>query len=324
MYSGIRFRYRGEGLFRLFSVQPTISDVDDYRTPVFHAAPEWQTAAVPFASLKQAGWGRQLPFTHFALNGFYIQTDMGDVEMPPSGLFEGMIAPLAKFTIRGVAWYQGEGNSGRAWQYRTLLPALIRGWRRAWGLGDFPFLIVQLPNYGKASAEPSASAWAELREAQWMAAQSTPNSALAVTIDLGEADNVHPSRKEPVGHRLALKALSSVYGREIVASGPVYESIELEGGVARIRFQQTTGGLAARDGSRLKGFAVAGADRKFVWADATIEGDTVLVRSAAVPNPVAVRYGWANDPECNLTNGAGLPAAPFRTDGWPGITEQNR
>ena len=158
MYSGVRFRYRGDGLFRFLSTQPTINDADDYRTEVLHGTPEWQTAVIPFSSLKQAGWGRQLPFTPFALTGFQLQTELGDIDMPPAGLFNGMIAPLAHFAIRGAAWYQGEGNAGRAWQYRTLLPELIRGWRRAWAQPDLPFLIVQLPNYGRAQAEPAESA----------------------------------------------------------------------------------------------------------------------------------------------------------------------
>jgi sialate O-acetylesterase len=319
MYTGIRFRYRGEGHFRFSSLQPTITDADDYGGPSFRGTAEWRTAVIQFASLKQAGWGRQLPFTPFALTAFQVQIETGIDEMVPAGLFNGMVVPLERFTIRGAAWYQGEGNSGRAWQYRTLLPAVIRGWRRAWGQGDFPFLLVQLPNYGRASAEPSESSWAELREAQLLISKTVPNCPLTVTIDLGEADNVHPALKAPVGYRLALRALASVYGQEIVASGPLYDGMRVESGAIRIRFRQI-GGLAARGGGQLKGFAIAGADHKFVWADAAIEGDSVLVRSAAVPDPVAVRYAWAADPDCNLVNHEGLPASPFRTDDWPGIT----
>jgi len=324
MYSGLRFRYRGTGLFRVLSVQPTITDADDYRTEVFPGTPEWQSAVIPFASLKQAGWGRQLPFTPFALTAFQIQTELGDVDMPPAGLFNGMIAPLTRFAIRGAVWYQGEGNSGRAWQYRALLPELIRGWRRAWAQPELPFLIVQLPNYGRGQAEPAESAWAELREAQLLTSRAVPHTGLAVTIDLGEADNVHPSRKAPVGYRLALQALAQVYGRNLVSAGPAYESMRVVGSAVRVRFSQVGGGLALRDGSQLRGFAIAGADRKFVWADATIEGQEILVQSPAVRSPVAVRYAWANDPDCNLINVEGLPASPFRTDEWPGITMQQR
>ena len=151
-----------------------------------------------------------------------------------------------------------------------------------------------------------------------------PHTGLAVTIDLGEADNVHPSRKAPVGYRLALQALAQVYGRNLVSAGPAYESMRVVGPAVRVRFSQVGGGLAIRDGSQLRGFALAGADRKFVWADATIEGQEILVQSPAVRDPVAVRYAWANDPDCNLINVEGLPASPFRTDEWPGITMQQR
>ena len=324
MYTGIRFRYRGRGRFVTFSRQPTVTDFDDYGTSAYQSTEQWQTATIPFASLHQAGWGKILPFTPFALTSILLQVTPGDVEMPPSGLFNGMIAPLAPYAIRGAAWYQGESNAPRARQYETLLPALIRGWRNLWSEGDFPFLIVQLPNHGSSGAEPSDSMWAEMREAQWKTARAVPRSGIAVTIDVGASDDVHPPQKEPVGERLALQALAIAYGRDVVASGPIYDSMRVEGRAVRLRFGGASEGLAARDSEILKGFSVAGADRRFHWAQAVIDGESVVVESPAVPSPIAVRYAWADDPDCNLINADGLPAAPFRTDDWPGITDDQR
>jgi len=237
----------------------------------------------------------------------------------PTVLYNGMIAPLMPFAIRGAVWYQGEGNALRAYQYRRLLPALIRDWRSHWRQGDFPFLIVQLANYTAATAQPEESCWAELREAQTRALAVT-NTGLAVAIDLGEADIIHPRNKQEVGQRLALNARALVYGEKIEWSGPVFQSSRIEGGRIRLAFEHAVGGLVARNGGTLKGFAVAGENRKFVWADAAIEGPTVIVSSPAVPHPVAVRYAWATNPAGNLGNQAGLPASPFRTDDWPGLT----
>lgn len=241
-----------------------------------------------------------------------------------SGLYNGMIAPLIPYALRGAIWYQGESNASRAYQYRTLFPALIQDWRRAWGQGDFPFLFVQLANFTPPPAEPGESDWAELREAQAQAL-ALPNTGMAVAIDVGEADNIHPPNKQEVGRRLALAARAIAYGQEVVYSGPLYQSMAVEGHSIRLWFRHLGGGLVARGGGPLRGFAIAGADRKFVWAEACIEGETVVVHSDQVPEPVAVRYAWANNPEgCNLFNQAGLPAPPFRTDNWPGITVNNR
>ena len=322
MYSGIRFRFRGKGSIGFSSVQPTVADGSDYEAKPLSAKAGWQSATIPFASLKQPGWGKQMPFTAFSLSAFKISARREGFERPSAGLFNAMIVPLTKFAIRGAAWYQGESNTGRAWQYRTLLPAMIQGWRRAWGRGDFPFLIVQLPNYGAGSTEPAGSTWAELREAQLLTARTVPSAGLVVTIDVGESDNVHPAQKQPVGHRLALRALSSVYGQAVVSSGPTYESMQVAAGAARLRFGNVGAGLATRNGTPVRGFAVAGEDRRFVWADAEIEGNEIVVRSASVPQPVAVRYGWADNPDCNLINKEGLPASPFRTDNWPAMTEK--
>ena len=237
----------------------------------------------------------------------------------PTVLYNGMIAPLIPCAIRGVAWYQGEGNALRAYQYRKLLPALIQDWRTRWQQGDFPFLIVQLANYTPVAAQPGEAWWAELREAQTMALAVT-NTGLAVAIDLGEADNIHPRNKQEVGRRLALNARALVYGEKVEWSGPLFKSSRLEGGRVRITFEHASGGLVAKDGAPLKGFAIAGEDRKFSWAEAVIDGETVVVSSPAVPHPVAVRYAWATNPDCNLCNQTGLPASPFRTDEWPGLT----
>jgi sialate O-acetylesterase len=319
-YAGIRFWVRGDGLFQLETIQPTISDWDNYSSETFPATPEWKQFTVWFKDLKQAGWGVATPLTLDALTGFLlnITPTIGDPPRPPSGLYNGMIAPLQMYRIRGALWYQGEGNTWRAYQYRTLLPALIRGWRSGWAEGDFPFLIVQLPNLG-SSPELGDSIWAELREAQLLTVKTVPNTGLAVAIDVGDAGNLHPPRKAEIGERLALWALGTTYGKKIVHSGPLYESSRIEGNRIRIQFQQTGSGLEARDGE-LKGFAIAGADRKFHWASARIEGGSVLVSSPDVSAPVAVRYAWAGSPVCNLYNKEGLPASPFRTDDWLGAS----
>jgi sialate O-acetylesterase len=241
----------------------------------------------------------------------------------PASLYNGMIAPLIPYAIKGAIWYQGESNAGRAYQYRSLFSAMIRDWRREWGQGAFPFLFVQLANFMAREPEPADSAWAELREAQSVALR-LPKAGQAVIIDIGEADNIHPKNKQDVGYRLALNALAIAYGRDIVYSGPTFKSMELEGDRIRLHFDHIGGGLEAKGGGPLKGFAIAGEDGKFVWADAAIEGDAVVVRSAQVAHPVAVRYAWANNPECNLYNKEGLPASPFRTDTWPGVTEGKR
>jgi sialate O-acetylesterase len=257
---------------------------------------------------------------------YAVETSYGQVEIPPMppgpgdpnspcALFDGMIAPLLPLPIRGALWYQGESNAGRPRQYRDLFPALIRDWRRHWQQGDFPFLFVQLPNYGGAAAEPGPSAWAELREAQALALR-LPGTGMAVTIDVGEAADIHPPHKQVVGLRLALNALATVYGRdEVVPSGPVLRRAWRENGAFLLEFEHVDGGLECR-GEELQGFAVAGNDRRFVWAQARIEGEAVRVWAPAVADPQSVRYAWADNPLCNLYNRAGLPAAPFRTDDW--------
>lgn len=237
----------------------------------------------------------------------------------PTVLYNAMIHPLIPFALRGAIWYQGESNASRAYQYRTLFPTLINCWRQKWGQGDFPFLFVQLANFKPTAPEPGDSDWAELREAQLMTL-SLPNTGMAVAIDIGDAFDIHPKNKQEVGRRLALNALAKAYGRNIVYSGPIYKSMSFEGNKIRLKFDHVGSGLVAR-GPKLTGFAIAGTDKKFVWAEAEIEGETVLVWSPKVPDPAAVRYGWADNPNCNLYNREGLPASPFRTDDWPGITQ---
>jgi len=236
----------------------------------------------------------------------------------PAGLYNGMIAPLIPYAIKGVIWYQGESNASRAYQYRKLFPAMIHNWRHSWGQGDFPFLFVQLANFMETQPQPSESAWAELQEAQLMTL-ALPKTAMAVAIDIGEAKDIHPKNKQDVGHRLGLAALASTYGHDVVYSGPIYESMTVENDKVRLRFRHIDGGLVSQNGEQLKGFAIAGPDQKFVWGEAKIDGDTVVVWSDQVQQPVAVRYAWADNPVCNLYNKAGLPASPFRTDDWPGV-----
>ena len=265
----------------------------------------------------------------------------------PASLYNGMIAPVVPFAIRGVIWYQGEADIGRAYQYRTLFPLMIRDWRAAWGEGDFPFGFVQLAPFRYPGIDEAACA--ELREAQTMALASVANTGMAVTMDIGNIkdthpkdkqaeerpfvlkalsmvygsiiEDIHPKNKQDVGRRLALWALARVYGKDLVYSGPIYKSMSVQGDKVRIRFDHIGGGLKTRDGKKPSDFAVAGADQRFHPAEATIDNDSVVVHSDAVREPVAVRYAWRDAAEPNLANQEGLPASPFRTDPWRGVTE---
>ncbi len=238
----------------------------------------------------------------------------------PGGLYNAMIHPLLGYGIRGAIWYQGESNASRAYQYRTLFPAMIEDWRTQWGQGDFAFLLVQLAPFTAIKPEPGESDWAELREAQLLATKVLPHVGMAVITDLGDERDIHPKPKGPVGERLALCARAIAYGEEITYSGPLYRSMEVRGNRIVLSFDHVDGGLEAR-GGELKGFTICGEDRKFVNAYAEIKGDTIEVYNPDVPQPVAVRFGWANYPVVNLYNRAGLPASPFRTDEFPGITQ---
>ncbi len=321
-YSGIRFWARGNGSFRFRTSEPAITDADDYAATLIHASADWTPITIWFRDLRQEGWGVSKDFTPATLTGFYLEilSPEGYPPRPASGLYQGMITPLLPFPFRGVIWYQGESNALQARQYRRLLPALIESWRTASHQDQMQFLIVQLPNHGAIPSEPAESAWAELREAQLLTLERLPGTGLAVTIDVGDPNDLHPHRKAEVGQRLALWALGATYKQPIVYSGPLYQSMAVEGSKIRVRFTNAGSGLEAKDGA-LRGFAVAGADRKFHWASAVIEGDSVVVSSPEVAVPVAVRYAWADSPECNLFNAEGLPASPFRTDDWPGITK---
>lgn len=200
---------------------------------------------------------------------------------------------------------------------------MIKNWRKDWGQGNFPFLFVQLANFMETKPEPGDSAWAELREAQTLTL-SLPNTGMATIIDIGEAKDIHPKNKQDVGRRLALWALAQTYKKDLVYSGPIYKSMIVDGGKVILSFDHVGDGLATRGGEALTGFAIAGADRKFVWADAKIDSNVVVVSSDQVSDPAAVRYAWADNPECNLYNKENLPASPFRTDDWPGVTAQSK
>jgi sialate O-acetylesterase len=233
-----------------------------------------------------------------------------------TNLYDGMLAPIIPLAMRGVIWYQGESNVSRAEQYAKLFPALIADWRKAWGQGDFPFLFVQLAPYRYGAKDPAEAA--ELREAQ-RKALSVANTGMVVTTDIGNAKDIHPRNKQEVARRLSLWALGTVYGKEVVYSGPLYDSYTIEDNRLRIKFKHAAG-LVAKDNAELTHFTIAGEDQKFMPAKATIDGETLVVASDAVPKPVAVRFGWRDDAEPNLFNAAGLPASPFRTDSWPLVT----
>lgn len=241
----------------------------------------------------------------------------------PTLLYNGMIHPLVPYGIKGVIWYQGEGNAGRAKQYQRVFPDLINDWRNHWKQGEFPFLFVQLANFMHSDSLPAESTWAELREAQ-SKTLSLPNTGMAVTTDVGDAADIHPKDKQTVGYRLALSGLKIAYHQNVLHSGPVYRQMVVAGSRIILSFDQAGDGLKIKDKyGYLKGFAIAGEDHKFYWAKAILTGSsTVEISCPEVEHPVAVRYGWGNNPEdANLYNSANLPASPFRTDQWKGITE---
>ncbi|MGQ8338551.1 sialate O-acetylesterase [Sunxiuqinia sp. A32] len=242
----------------------------------------------------------------------------------PTLLYNGMIKPILGYGIKGAIWYQGESNADRAYQYRRVFQTLIKDWRQHWGVGDFPFFWVQLANFMQAQKQPEESAWAELREAQTMALE-LPNTGQALAIDIGNANDIHPRNKQDVGKRLALNALKVAYGKDFVNSGPMYESMEVDGNKVIVHFKSTGSGLEVKDKyGYLKAFAIAGADKKFYWAKGIqLDENSIILYSEKVETPVAVRFGWADNPDdLNLYNKEGLPAVPFRTDTWKGITEK--
>ncbi len=233
----------------------------------------------------------------------------------PTVLYQGMLQPIAPIALTGALWYQGEGNFQRAAQYRTLLPALIADWLSLFGQPNLPFYIVSLPAFMQRRDKPGTDGWTDLREAQALTAATIPHTGIAITIDTGDANDIHPKDKLPVGERLALLALKNHYGKNIVAEGPTFARFEKIANTIQVHFTHTDGGLVVK-GEKLGEFSLAGADHVWHWADAKIDGDTVIVSSPAVPEPVAVRYAWQANPLATLYNGAGLPAAPFRSDNW--------
>lgn len=233
-----------------------------------------------------------------------------------SGLYNGMIYPIRHYRVKGTIWYQGESNAGRSHEYGALMSALITNWRELWQKPELPFLLVQLPNFMEKHEKPTDSGWARIREAQLNTFKTTPNTALAVTYDVGEWNDIHPLNKKAVAQRLFLGARKVVYGEKMTHSGPVYKDMKIEGDKIVISFTETGRGLMAKGGT-LKHFAIAGEDKQFVWAEAVIRGNKVVVSSKSVKNPVAVRYAWSDNPdEANLCNKEGLLASPFRTDNW--------
>ncbi len=247
---------------------------------------------------------------------FPLPLDFENYPTMPTVLYNGMIAPLAPLAITGAIWYQGEANTHDPAQYRTLLPALIGDWRERFQQGDFPFYLVSLPAFMTRRAAPGTDGWAELREAQAQTARAVPNTGIAITIDTGDPDNIHPTEKKIVGERLAWDALAQHYHVAVPFAGPTLQSVDAEAGTLKLHFDHADGGLVVH-GETLGEFSVAGEDRVWHWADAKIDGDTVIVSSPLVPAPVAARYAWQGNPAATLFNGAGLPAGPFRTDDWP-------
>jgi sialate O-acetylesterase len=283
--------------------------------PVWKARYQKQLKEWPEAVKKAKAEGKQIPRRPMAPQP--PKTAPGR----PANLFNAMIAPLVPYSIRGALWYQGEANISRAWQYRTVLSMMIRDWRARFACGDFGFGVVQIAPFTYRNQDP---AWcAELREAQTLMVKTLPNVGLAVTMDIGDLKDIHPKNKQEVGRRLALWALARLYGRNLVYSGPTYESVDIDGNKARIRFSNLGGGLTTNNGQAPNEFIIAGADRKFVPATAVIEGNCVVVSSPEVAAPVAVRYAWRYDSVPNLVNKEGLPAVPFHTDSWKWLTEGN-
>lgn len=240
----------------------------------------------------------------------------------PSVLYKGMLEPISSLSITGAIWYQGESNTKRGYEYRKVLPALIADWRGLFKQGDFPFYIVSLPFNGQRSPTPTDDGWAEIRESQAISAKEVSNTCLAVTVDTGDADSVHPRMKEPVGDRLAYCALGQYYGEKIAYQGPTLASWDRQNGAIRLHFTHADGGLVLK--YQPEAFQIAGADHKWYWADAHVSGDRIIVSTSLVQNPVAVRYDWQSNPPAILFNKAGLPASPFRTDNWPGMTDDAR
>jgi len=312
-YESIQFKVKGSGgSFRLKLGQSSITDWNFYSTDIFSPPAEWQTVTYPLSGFKQGNWGTPKAFTPEAINLLSFTVEAPYWPDVAAIIYNAMAAPLSPLAMKGVVWYQGESNAGRANQYQVLLSAMIKSWREDWGV-NFPFLVIQLPNYTARMPYPTESGWAELREAQLKTAQTLPGVGVVTTIELGEANDIHPKNKKDVGERAALWALSTVYGKANSYSVPVLDKAEVKGNKMVLTFKDVQGGLTVKGGGDLKGFAVAGPDRVFRWAQAKVTGkDTVEVSSPEVKEPEEVRYAWAENPDCNLFTKEGFPATPFR------------
>ncbi len=311
-YQAVEFYAKGQGGYRMTLGQASIADYDYYAmTQPFDAQDTWQKVHVDIADLKQGGWGAPKAFTPEAVISLNFAVSVPYWPDLPSVAYEGMIAPLVPFPIKGVVWYQGESNAGRAGQYTQLLSALITGWRKAWGV-KFPFIIIQLPNFMARQTAPAESGWSDLRQAQLEVSQKIPSVGLVNTIELGEADNIHPKNKTEVGHRAALWALKNVYGKKVSATGPQFLKAKLQGSKVLVTFDGK--GLKTRDGGEVTGFALGDKDGHYSWAKAKIQGNGVVVESDEVTQPYELRYAWGDNPDCNLVGADGLPTGPFRVE----------
>jgi sialate O-acetylesterase len=328
----------GNARLRLFTVKKTAKDTPQTTVPVDNYNGKWHEAGPstigPFSAVAYY-FGRDLQkaldmpvgIIHTSWGGTASEqwTSMkvldahpeqkGHIRGQEAKLYNGMIAPLIPYAFKGVIWYQGESNANRAALYRTGFPLMIQNWRDDWKQGDFPFLFVQLAPYAPRGEQPDPD-WAHLRDAQLETTRKVKDTAMAVITDVGEKTDIHPKKKEPVGHRLALAAEAIAYGKQVEYSGPTFDKLAVDGNKAVLSFNHLGGGLEAKDGP-LSGFTIAGEDKVFHNAEAEIKGDTIVVSCKEVEKPVAVRFGWANYPVVNLWNKAGLPASPFRTDDWP-------
>ena len=311
-YETVEMRVEGKGSFKVSLQQASIVDNDFYGSTFVKVVPDQQVYRFSIKEMKQDGWGKPTPFTLERIKGLQLAVVAPWLPEVPSLLYNGMIAPLTPFKIKGVIWYQGEANVDRADRYRDLLSTLIGSWRKAWGEGDFPFYIVQLPNFMAPKPDPSESAWASLRQAQLEVAQSVPSCGLIPILDIGEAWDIHPKNKADVGKRLAGLALEQTYGKPVTGSCPMPGAWDVKDGQVALTFKNTGGGLTVQGGGDLKGFALAGSDHRFYWAQAHLRGSQVVVSSSKVPRPVELRYAWADNPTGNLFTREGLPTPTFR------------
>ncbi len=319
-FEALEVDLRGQGVFKLEFSQPSIRDYDYPCSQPITLTKGWKTVRIPLSEFKQAGWGLAKPFTPGSLVNVQVQAVMGGLPPLPAAMYNGMVAPWVKSPMRGAIWYQGESNAWRAQQYAPLLKSLINEWRASWRDPEFAFLTVQLPIYDAKRDGGDTGTWPELREAQ-SKSLSLKKTGVVTTLDVGMVDNIHPIDKEPVGARLVSTALNVVYGKE-GGLCPTYASHKVEGDKVTVTFANTEGGLMAK--KKVLGFTLAGADKVFHPAEAVIAGETVVVSSPEVKEPIAVRYGWADVTDANLTGKTGLPVSPFRTDNFKMLTHGRR